>query len=697
MRNRRLLPLLLSSAVLLPSPASAGLALTDAGLDGSLSEVLGASRLPVPAESGRVPGAAYVLDGAALEATRAHTLAEALRGLPGVVLYDQVGDEYQPTLDLRGFNANPVPATLVLIDGVRVNEPDFGQVNWQLIPLEEIARVEVLPGPQTTYGPGAMGGVVSVTTKRGGKTAAATGSAEAGSFGLQRYSAAVEGPAGPIAYRVDASREIEDGWRRNSGARLNRLSSRLDYRDGATEAWAGYRFADDDARQAGSLTAGELGRDRRQNVSFVEQDALLHQGAAGARRALTDETSLSFLGDVRRRLENTPLNRGRTSVSSSRADMNGLSGTLQLEDRRALMGRASAATAGAEWARDGVDSTSAGRFSGFPFASSAFDVQRRLGLFAQESFDLVPRVLVLTAGARWDRAELEHDDRATPSNSGAREFKRLSPRVGLNWNPAERVEAYASLADSFRAPTADEISALGPFSSAPALRPVKARSLEVGARARGPWAEGSLAVYRIVVHDEIYPVFDPTAGFGRNTNVDKTRRDGVELALKARAGETADVFLNYGYTEATFQTSFKLDKAPFPATQQVQVGDALPQAPRHRLAFGASVHPAKGATVGLDELCVSSQHVFGDESNSEPRLGGECVLGGGASYGRGAWTVFARGDNLLDRRYETRGILGTDPVTGNLQRYLVPAPGVSFSAGVRVRVGGEPRNGMKGT
>ena len=95
-----------------------------------------------------------------------------------------------------------------------------------------------------------------------------------------------------------------------------------------------------------------------------------------------------------------------------------------------------------------------------------------------------------------------------------------------------------------------------------------------------------------------------------------------------------------------------------------------------------------GASVGLDESCVSSQRLFGDESNTEPSLGGYCLLGGGASYEKGAVRVFVRADNLLDRRYETRGILGTNTNTFGLERYVIPAPGISFSTGVRVRVGG---------
>src|SRR4051812_7956197 len=101
--------LLLSLLLPLQPAFAASPALSDAGLQDSVQSVFGASRLPVAAGGARVPGAAYVLTAAELASSGAKTLPDVLRLLPGVVLYDQSGSEYQPVLDLRGFNATPVP------------------------------------------------------------------------------------------------------------------------------------------------------------------------------------------------------------------------------------------------------------------------------------------------------------------------------------------------------------------------------------------------------------------------------------------------------------------------------------------------------------------------------------------------------------------------------------------------------------
>src|SRR5207245_1431309 len=139
--------------------------------DGTLSPVLVTStRLKdVEEEPSKVPGKVIVITGQEIEKLGAKTVQEVLQYQTGVVLYDQLGNEFQSTVDLRGFNAQPVTATSVFVDGVRVNEPDFNTINLDLIPLESIERIEILPGTATVFGRNALGGVINITTKRSRK------------------------------------------------------------------------------------------------------------------------------------------------------------------------------------------------------------------------------------------------------------------------------------------------------------------------------------------------------------------------------------------------------------------------------------------------------------------------------------------------------------------------------------------------
>lgn len=652
--------------------------------DALFREIRSASRLPdAPIDERRYPGTARVLDAADLSRLGGDTVADAIGRLPGVVLYNQSGNPFQPTLDLRGWNASPGPATIVLVDGVRVNEADLGQVNWQLIPLSSVERIEVLPGPNTIYGKDALAGVVAIFTKRGTAKTEATAAAGAGSYGRADADASVRGAAGGYDYAVFGNQAREDGYRRGASSRMTAVSGSLGRRTSQDDLRLTYAFADDRLDQGGSLTQGEFEADPRQRVSLVKTDSLLNAVALNARRTLIPGLSGAVLGQVRERLEYTPLNRGRTSNSSSKARLRSAGGAGQLTADGDVAGRRLTLNGGVEGARAEAESASAGDFSGFAFRTASGTRDTRLGSWLTGTADLWTSGPTLTAGARWDRTTIDYKNRVTPANDGLRSYARSSPRVGINWEPGRGASLRASYAEAFRAPTSGELSALGPFSSNPDLRPVKTKSWEAGAGWRHPaWGEADLTVYRAMTTDEIYAIFDPTAGFGKNRNIDRTRRQGVEVSLRPRIGK-AEAYLDYSYTEATFEGRFTLDKAPFPATQTVTPGSEIPMVPRHLLSVGASVPLPGGLRAGAGGRCVGSSRFFGDEANLERKLPGYCTLDLDASFERGAWTVSVAARNALDQGYATRGILSASG--GRLERFVVPAAGRTVSARLRWR------------
>lgn len=652
--------------------------------DSLFKEVRAASRLPdAPVDERRYPGTARVLDAADLRRLGGGTVADAIGRLPGVVLYNQTGNPFSPTLDLRGWNASPVPATIILVDGVRVNEADLGQVNWQLIPLESIERVEVLPGPNTIYGKDALGGVVAIYTKRGSKKTEADASAGVGSYGRADADASARGTAGGYDYSVFGSHAREDGYRRGASSRMTQVMGSLGRRTEKDDLRLTYAFADDRLDQGGSLTQGEFEADPRQRISIVKTDSLLNAVTLNARRTFRTWLSGAMLTQFRERLENTPLNRGRTSVSASSAKLRQAGGAGQLTADGMIAHRRLTLNGGIEGARADAESSSAGAFGAFAFRSASGTRDTRLGSWLTGSADLWHSGPVLTAGARWDRTTIDYKNRVTPANDGFRSYARTSPRVGVNWEVGAGANLRASYSEAFRAPTAGELSALGPFPSTPDLRPVKTRGWETGAGWKHPaWGAADVTVYQALARDEIYAVFDPVGGFGANRNIGRTRRQGVEVSLRPRVGR-ADAYLDYSYTEATFQERFLLDNATFTGTQTVTPGAEIAMIPKHRLSVGASVALPRGFRVGAAGQCVGSSRFFGDEGNQERKLPGYCTLDLDASVERGAWTISIGTRNALDEGYATRGILAASG--GRLERFVVPAVGRTASARLRWR------------
>lgn len=120
----------------------------------------------VPTPSDQAPSSVSVITADDIETRQLRTVPDALQSLPGLNVVQSGGPGSQTSVFIRGTNSNHVK---VLIDGIDVSDPssppgafDFGQLL-----TGDIARIEVLRGPQSgLYGSDAIGGVISITTKR---------------------------------------------------------------------------------------------------------------------------------------------------------------------------------------------------------------------------------------------------------------------------------------------------------------------------------------------------------------------------------------------------------------------------------------------------------------------------------------------------------------------------------------------------
>ncbi len=144
----------------------------------------------------------------------AGTVADLLRSVPGLTVTESGGAGGQALVNLRGAEAGH---TLVLIDGVRVNDPASArdEFDFATLSVTDIARIEILRGPQTAlYGSDAMGGVINIITRRptGGTSVSVT--AEGGSYGTRRTSVSASGGAGPVSLIASGTYFANTGFSR---------------------------------------------------------------------------------------------------------------------------------------------------------------------------------------------------------------------------------------------------------------------------------------------------------------------------------------------------------------------------------------------------------------------------------------------------------------------------------------------------
>ncbi|MGI8481761.1 MAG: TonB-dependent receptor, partial [Chthoniobacterales bacterium] len=145
-------------------------------------------------------------------------VADALREVPGLSVV-QTGTPGQLTsVFTRGLRSEH---TQVLIDGIPINQGLAGLFNFADLTVDDIDRIEVVRGPQSTlYGPRALAGAIQIFTKRGGGTPRTEFSVEGGSYGTFREAVQSLGSVGAFDYSLGASRLDTDNTRPNNQYRL---------------------------------------------------------------------------------------------------------------------------------------------------------------------------------------------------------------------------------------------------------------------------------------------------------------------------------------------------------------------------------------------------------------------------------------------------------------------------------------------
>lgn len=119
---------------------------------------------------GEVPVNVTVVTREQLRLSAAQTLQDILQEVPGLNFRFQVpAGPAHPSwqaVTLRGLGGTAASRTLVLVDGVPLNDPYFGWVRWSQVPVEVIERVEIVRGGATvSWGGQSLAGVVHIITR----------------------------------------------------------------------------------------------------------------------------------------------------------------------------------------------------------------------------------------------------------------------------------------------------------------------------------------------------------------------------------------------------------------------------------------------------------------------------------------------------------------------------------------------------
>ncbi len=174
--------------------------------------VVSATRTDIPRDQS--PASVSVIDSQDLDQKQIERVADALREVPGLSVV-QTGAPGQLTdVFMRGL---PSEDMQVLLDGIPINQGLAGLFNFADLTTDNIGRIEIVRGPQSTlFGPRALAGVIQIFTKQGDGPPGITLSEEGGTYDTFRETLASNGKIDEFDYSIGVSRLDTDNARPNN-------------------------------------------------------------------------------------------------------------------------------------------------------------------------------------------------------------------------------------------------------------------------------------------------------------------------------------------------------------------------------------------------------------------------------------------------------------------------------------------------
>ncbi len=150
-----------------------------------------------------------VIDREQIERSGATSLPELLSTVPGVVVSRNGGVGQNTALYLRGTDPGH---TLILVDGVKVGSATVGYASLQHLAMAQIEKVEIVRGARSSlYGSEALGGVIHVFTRRGGRPQSML-SAGIGTHATRQIDGGVSGGSESAWYSLHGTAFTTDGF-----------------------------------------------------------------------------------------------------------------------------------------------------------------------------------------------------------------------------------------------------------------------------------------------------------------------------------------------------------------------------------------------------------------------------------------------------------------------------------------------------
>ncbi len=559
--------------------------------------------------------AVTVLDRATIETRQTQSASDLLSTIPGITASRNGGPGQTTAVRIRGAEDSQ---TLVLIDGVRVNDPSSpaGAFDFGNLLIGNIERIEVLRGPNSVpWGSQAIGGVVNIVTapvpdRFGGSLRAEYG---------YKDNRQVVGQAGGTFGIVKAS--LGGGYFEDDGISAFRDGAERDgYRQYAGNGRIGIAITDDiglDFRGYYADSRVEFDGFPPPFFSFADtaQYAKTRQifGYAGLNVAVFDgvlKNRIAYtISDIDRDSFDPAFGPRPSFIARGRVERFEYQGDATVTDGiRAVFGV------------EHENSRFRDQFEGFATRIDSAYLQAIVKPF---------HTVTVTGGARLD----DHRDYGSEATFSA----------NAAWRPADGTVIRASYGEGFKAPTLFQLNS---FFGNIDLDPETARSFDLGIEQS--LLDRALTVGVTLFHRDTHDQIDFTVSaarpFGFYDNIDRTRAQGLEAFVELRPAPGITIAANYSLIDAENRAT----------------GLPLLRRPKHSINLAVDWVARDWLKLGANIQTVSDSRDVDFVTFTPTTLDGHTLASIRAAIPLNErFEFFGRVENLFDEEYETVSGYGT--------------------------------------
>lgn len=568
------------------------------------------------------------------------SLTDVLDSIPFLTFAnDTLGNGTTGVIDLRGFGETAHSSTLVLVNGIPLNNPTNEAPNLSLIPLSMIEKIEVsVGGASAAAGNEAVGGVISISTVAGttsGFTQILANGGQFGSIGGGISGAFEIGDQTGLAYGIENSDQ------------------------------SGYRDFSEFDRTTANFTFSHKTGDHTFSLSFMETEENRNGSGAISQETLNSSRTSAgtrSIADIEQRLIGLSFKSDQSDQHSYQIDL-----SSRNSDQFVLYDYSPTGTFGAEQQVDQsttIDSlTLQSQFQvGEGNVVTGIDLDKSKYLNVNEFYPSSPTTTDqkrdevsffgeythhITENSRWNLGYRHShiEDELTSTSVLDRYLNAIAAGFSTNLGSTDY---FIKLDKGFRTPTFDENNATYTDQK---LKPQTHLSLEAGALRTDYGVSG----FAMRIKDEIRPTIKYYTAFGgyysaTNANFNETERLGAHVFYNTMLSDDVEIKATYSWIQAKAISGFN-------------TGKLLPGVSEHTGSLKLDFIHNEQIKSALDWRYQSSSYALNDNQNLYGKHGERTVVDYALIYRNNNLNGGFRINNLFDTRYNLYHIVSATPST----------------------------------